>query len=228
VRIPTGALAITLALALLTPPALIAKSRETSPPIAPARSGAPLDEMLIGASGRIDRWTSSPQLVIEMQVLLFDSSSNDTFAATSEQLTDDEASALEADLTEALVLFSGGRFTRFSAVERESVQPGAQVRTVRTGQIVVGRFSGLRTAIKSIGLGGRSARSTGSIRAGSVMLDADYDRLDSRRQLLRIHELGHALGFNHVTSRVSIMNPQLGPQPTATDREAVRLAAGVS
>ena len=45
-----------------------------------------------------------------------------------------------------------------------------------------------------------------------------------RRRLLRIHELGHALGYLHVTSRTSIMNPSIGPEPTDFDRAASKIA----
>jgi predicted Zn-dependent protease len=44
------------------------------------------------------------------------------------------------------------------------------------------------------------------------------------RRLLRIHELGHALGYNHVKSRRSIMNPTLGSEPTDFDRRAAMVA----
>jgi len=33
-----------------------------------------------------------------------------------------------------------------------------------------------------------------------------------------MHELGHALGYQHVESRTSIMNPSVGPEPTEFDR----------
>ncbi len=51
-----------------------------------------------------------------------------------------------------------------------------------------------------------------------MYLDREFDRDDSRRRLLRIHELGHALGYQHVESRTSIMNPSVGPEPTEFDR----------
>jgi hypothetical protein len=51
-----------------------------------------------------------------------------------------------------------------------------------------------------------------------MFLDRDFDKNDSRRRLLRIHELGHALGYQHVKSRTSIMNPAIGPDPTDFDR----------
>ena len=39
-----------------------------------------------------------------------------------------------------------------------------------------------------------------------------------------LHELGHALGYNHVHSRASIMNPQIGSEPTDIDRAVARVA----
>ena len=58
----------------------------------------------------------------------------------------------------------------------------------------------------------------------SIILDSDFDRMNDSRNLLRMHELGHALGYNHVQSRVSIMNPKIGPGPTELDRAIARVA----
>jgi hypothetical protein len=57
-----------------------------------------------------------------------------------------------------------------------------------------------------------------------MFLDNDFDRADMRRRLLRIHELGHALGMMHVTERPSIMNPTLGPDVADFDRAAATIA----
>ena len=94
----------------------------------------------------------------------------------------------------------------------------------RPGQIVVGRYSGLRRLRNTIGFGGRAARPDGRISGGAVLLDRDYDQTSGLRRLLRTHELGHALGFNHVQSQTSIMNASIGPELTAFDRIAVRIA----
>ena len=75
----------------------------------------------------------------------------------------------------------------------------------------------------TIGFGGRSTRGS-TIRAGSIILDSDFDRTSDTRRLLRMHELGHALGYNHVQSRSSIMNPKLGSEVTSFDRSAARIA----
>jgi hypothetical protein len=57
-----------------------------------------------------------------------------------------------------------------------------------------------------------------------MFLDRDFDHDDVRRRLLRIHELGHALGYQHVTTRASIMNPAIGPDLTDTDRAGAVVA----
>jgi hypothetical protein len=72
-------------------------------------------------------------------------------------------------------------------------------------------------------MGGAFGRD-GRIVGGSIMLDDEYDRTSGMRRLLRIHELGHALGYHHVESRISIMNPRIGAEPTVVDRDVARLA----
>jgi hypothetical protein len=57
-----------------------------------------------------------------------------------------------------------------------------------------------------------------------MFLDRDFDRDDSRRRLLRIHELGHALGYLHVRARTSVMNAVIGPEPTDFDGAAASIA----
>lgn len=61
---------------------------------------------------------------------------------------------------------------------------------------------------------------SGAITSGAMMLDAEYDRTSKRRRLLRTHELGHALGYNHVVARASIMNARIGTDLTDFDRKA--------
>jgi hypothetical protein len=89
---------------------------------------------------------------------------------------------------------------------------------------VIGRYKGVQGIAHEIGIGGTFSRPDGTITSGAILLDEEFDRTSSRRWLLRTHELGHALGYNHVSSRVSIMNSNLGPEPTPFDREAARIA----
>jgi len=121
-------------------------------------------------------------------------------------------------------VLTGGTFTRFAEVHRERVSPGSTASVVRAGQIVVGRYLGIQDAVHTIGLGGRVTAHDDTISSAVVLLDSDYDRTSSARRLLRTHELGHALGYNHVESHRSIMNPRIGAEPTELDRQAARIA----
>ena len=177
------------------------------------------DEMLIDASGQRHHWPSSPRLVVLTSVMNYHNDDSRDYVATSERLSEEEAQGLAADLTGALRLLTTGAFEQFAAVEYETVPEGSTATIVRPNQIVVGRFQGVRRLTGTIGFGGRTARRDGTIVAAAVVLDSEFDHASSKRRLLRTHELGHAVGFNHVKSRVSIMNPSIGSEMTDHDRQ---------
>ena len=194
-----------------------------------AKSSSPadqtaLDEMLRGSKGMLQYWTAAPELVVVMSVMDYRGDSGAESIATAEQMSDADATALEADLTSALRLLTGDNYQQFAAVRREVVPVGSQIKLSRPRQIVVGRYSGLRRVRSMIGFGGRAARADGRITGGAILLDRDYDQTSELRRLLRMHELGHALGYNHVQAQTSIMNPAIGPEPTRFDRMAIRIA----
>ena len=57
------------------------------------------------------------------------------------------------------------------------------------------------------------------------MLDRDYDASnDPLVRIVRAHELGHTMGYNHVTGRTSIMNATPTIEPNAADLLAMKLA----
>jgi hypothetical protein len=183
-----------------------------------------LDEMLRGSKGVLQYWTAAPELVILTSVMEYRGDTGRDSIGTSEQIADQEADALEADLTDALGVLTSGTYQQFSSVRREAIPAGQRTTLARTRQIVAGRYRNLQSMRGVIGFGGRTARSDGRITAGAILLDRDFDRTSDRRRLLRMHELGHALGYNHVQSQISIMNPAIGSEPTPFDRFAIQIA----
>ena len=186
-------------------------------------AGRAVDEMLLGAHSKALRWDRVPELVVLMPVMQYEKVRGTQYRATAEQLTAEEADALAADLTDALSVLTDGVFKGFAAIRRETPTPGDTVNVMRPGQIVVARYQGVRDQLATIGFGGRSTRKD-VIRAGSIILDNDFDRTSPTRRLLRTHELGHALGYNHVTVRDSVMNSHARFEPNAFDRDGSRFA----
>jgi hypothetical protein len=182
------------------------------------------DQMARTTNSRLQRWTTKPALVVILPVMHYSDSVDDGFIATGDRMTDFEASSLATHLTEALALLSGGTYTTFESTTLERPAAGDTVSVKRPGKIVVGRYYSMPTMDGTIGLATWFEQSDGSVNGGVVFLDEPFDHNDDRRRLLRYHELGHALGFRHVTSRTSIMNPVIGPEPTAFDREAAMIA----
>jgi hypothetical protein len=182
------------------------------------------DEMFRGANSRLQRWTSRPSLVVVGSVMRYSNATSDRFDVTAERLTDDEVTLLVNHLNEGLAMLTAGTFSSFASVDVEWPQAGEQVAVRRAGKIVIGRYSGVKNLAQTIGYGSWGEQPDGTVVGGSIWLDRDFDRDDGRRRLLRIHELGHALGYNHVTVRTSIMNPAIGPDPTDFDRGGAAIA----
>jgi len=186
---------------------------------------ATFDQMCRAGSSALRRWDTAPKLVVIDAVLQFTSVSEAAYTATSERLTAQERDAIVADLAWGLPQVTGEAFAGFASVTTESPQEGAQVAFYsREGAIVVARFNGLRSATSYWGYGRWASRSSVVV-AGAVMLDRDFEKSGSRYQRsLRVHELGHALGWNHVTLRASFMNNSAVVEPNAFDKDATRLA----
>lgn len=182
------------------------------------------DQMFRASHGQLQRWTSQPALVVVATVMNYRGATGDDYAATREQMTDEEVSQMIAHLTEGLTILTGGTYTSFASIEIERHASDARVHFLREGTIIVGRFNNIVTFSSTIGYGSWAERPDGSIAGGALFLDSDFDRTDARRRLLRIHELGHALGYQHVTSRPSIMNPSVGAEPSDVDRAGALIA----
>lgn len=186
---------------------------------------AAMRELLEGDRGRRESWTSAPTLVIVSSVLDYKAGDLSTgFVATGDHLTPTELTQLQSDLTGALDVLTAGTIKAFRAVELAPASAGDVVKVIRPGQIVVGRFRGVQSKTGNLGYGARLTRASGAIASAVVILDAAADRQAARRQLMRTHELGHALGYNHVESRPSVMNPRAGSSITDFDRTAIQAA----
>lgn len=182
------------------------------------------DEMFRSANARLQRWTTQPKLVVLGTVMSYGGSGLSEYVTKGEPIPDEEIAEMVQHLTDGLSLLTGGTYDSFAAVDVERPEAGARVSVTRPGAIVVGRYSGIVTMANTIGLGRWAEDTDGAVVAGAMFLDRSFDQHDPRRRLLRIHELGHALGYLHVTSRTSIMNPAIGPEPTAFDRAGATIA----
>ena len=181
------------------------------------------DQMFRTLHSRLSRWTTRPSLIVLGTVMDY-RGAGETFEATSETLTEDELTVMVSHLTDGLAFLTGSHYQTFASVAIERPAAGTRVNPFRTGAIVVGRYKGISTFASTIGYGQWAEASDGSITGGATFLDRDFDREDSRRRLLRIHELGHALGYQHVEKRQSIMNPAIGPEPNDFDRAGALIA----
>src|SRR6185503_15612366 len=172
-----------------------AEARSNVTADASAIDSAALRELLEGTKGRRESWQSVPSLVVVTSVMDYEKGDlTSGFAATDEHLTKSEQDALVADLTRALGELTGGQVKAFSAIRTESAVAGENVKVLRAGQIIVGRFRGVQEKTGSLGYGGRMTRG-GKITAAVVMVDRDVDRDAKQQPIVRTHELGHALGY---------------------------------
>jgi hypothetical protein len=179
------------------------------------------------SSGQLQRWTSAPRIVVQSRVLQFTNVTDLEYVATSQVMTDAEVTALLADLTFGLPQLTGNNFTAFSAETRETAAAGERVAVSRPGAIVVARYDGLTAGTAPQGYWGygRWQTSAGEVRSGILMIDNGFDTSGSQfRRSLRVHELGHALGYNHVSVRDSVMNSHARFEPNAFDRDGSRFA----
>jgi hypothetical protein len=181
------------------------------------------NEMFRGSHDRLQRWTTAPSLVVLTTVLKFENSDAASAEATGEQMPAAEIEALIGDLTEGLATLTANTFTAFGQVTRESTNAGSRANLTRNNQIVVARFRDMRATTGSVGFGRWAERDDGVVTAGAMFLDSNYDGTSEKRKL-RTHELGHALGYKHVTLRPSIMNPVLGIDVSDFDRQGASIA----
>ena len=181
------------------------------------------DEMF--RAPQLRRWTSAPPLLLETRALQYIDLNMMFAVALADVMPDAEATSLVNDLTWALPQLTGGQFAAFASITKRQSPEGERVVLLNDDVITVSRVVGLKAATGFEGYGRWRFETDGRIVAGIVMLDQDFDRSASEfKRALRAHELGHALGYQHVTSRTSVMNSQPRTEPNEFDRDAARIA----
>ena len=177
------------------------------------------------ADGLLRRWTTAPEIIVQRRVLQFSDVEASSFVATSVVLSDAEIDALVDDLQGALSELTGNTFDQFASRTVETAAEGDSVSVTRTGAIVVAHYQGLTERTTFWGYTRWAWNDRGELRAGSTMLDRGFETSGSPyRRALRVHELGHALGYSHVNARQSVMNSSGRVSVTDFDRNGARIA----
>jgi hypothetical protein len=182
-------------------------------------------DQMIRSNGLLQRWIDRPKLTIQTRVLTFTATSATESVAVDAAMTTAEADLLVEDLSWGLQQLSASTFPSFASVQRETATVGQSVPITRVGEILVARFEGLQAATGFWGFTRWATDGQGKVMGGIIMLDQGFETSNSPfRRSLRTHELGHALGYNHVTSRPSVMNSSARVEPNEFDLQAVKLA----
>ena len=181
------------------------------------------DEML--RSPVLRRWREAPSLVIETRTLQYADLNATSATGIDDAMADAELGSVRGDLEWALTKLSGGAFGAFRSVTRQDSAAGGSVSLLNQAQITVVRMAGLTQATGYWGYGRFMSHSDGTVVAGLLVLDRDFERSNSPyRRSLRAHELGHAMGYAHVSGVGSVMDPSGRQEPTTFDLDAFRIA----
>ncbi len=175
----------------------------------------------------LQRWTSVPALRIISNVVEFNQA-GPTYTVTGQALTAAELASITADLSYGLPLLTGSVFQTFSSITTLPISSGTVTLLVE-GSITFARCSGLAAARNSAGYGQWQFRTDDVVTGGMLCIDRDFDLSESAvGRGVRLHELGHALGYQHVlraTKDKVLMNPSIEINDVAPwDRDAARIA----
>lgn len=182
----------------------------------------------VGGTGPgLTRWKTPPGLVIERRVLQFTDTGATSYQALDETLTQQEVDSVLSDLLAGYDLLTAGRLGPVASVSTQEAAAGATVTPRQDGRIVVTRQEGLSRLSDGHywGYARWSTNADGEVTSGWIILDRDFERGASPyHRSLRMHELGHTLGCQHVTLRSSVMNSAATIEPNTFDRQAARIA----
>lgn len=183
-------------------------------------------QQLTGAGPGLTRWTTPPGLVVERRVLQFTNVNAAAYEALEETLNGQETDEVIADMRAGYDLLTAGRIGPLASVMTQEAAAGATVSARQDGRIVVTRQAGLTKETGFWGYARWSTTAEGEVTSAVIILDRDFERSASVfHRSLRMHELGHALGCQHVsTGRLSVMNANARTEPNEFDRQSARLA----
>lgn len=183
------------------------------------------DQMFRHSSSGLTRWTSAPGLVIERRVLQFTDVNASTYQALDETVSTAEADEIIADMRLGYEVLTAGALGPLASVSTQLADAGAAVTPRQDRRIVVTRQKGLTTATGFWGYARWSTTADGEVTSGVIILDRDFEAGPSAfHRSLRMHELGHTLGCQHVSGITSVMNSNARTEPNTFDRQAARLA----
>jgi len=182
------------------------------------------DEMVrqFGGGAALKRWLQPPALIVEMSLLDREASIDpsgvpgETAVASAQQQSETAVAEVVDHLTRALPLLTGGAFTAFSAVSRQTTDAGSPVGLDQTGAITVVRYPPAGGQCRGYGL--VAYFEDFEVASGRVYLETCSDAS------LAAHELGHALGYGHVAAAASVMKATVSSFVTDFDRQATAIA----
>jgi len=183
-------------------------------------------QQLSGAGPGLTRWTVPPALVLERRVVQFTGVCATSYAALDETIGDSDAGEILTDMRDGYELLTAGRLGPLASVTTQHTAAGADVAPRQAGRIVVMRAVGLYDKEKYWGYACWSTTADGVVTGGFITLDNDFERNPSPyHRSLRMHELGHTLGCQHVdVARQSVMNSNARHEPQLFDLQSARLA----
>lgn len=184
------------------------------------------DQMFRHSSSGLTRWTSPPGLVLERQVVQFTQVCQQSYQAIDETIGDADRDAILRDMRDGYEILTAGRIGSLTSVSTQTSGAGTTIAPRQDRKIVVIRGAGLTSATGFWGYACWSTTADGEVTSGFIILDNAFEKSTSPfHRSLRMHELGHTLGCQHVsTGRTSVMNSNARTEPNDFDRQAARIA----
>lgn len=187
------------------------------------------DQMARSRLGKLARWLSQPNLVIQKNLIDWTDASGG-YLVLAETMSEADLACMVTRVRDAVAQMSGGALN-IATVSIDSLQAGTRVtQNEKEGAITIWAAKNLDAA----GRGGGSMGADMVIRSGRAYFIAGrsnpalpntYQTQCNATGLLYRHEIGHVLGYQHVTTRASVMGegPPFYSEITEFDRQAAMI-----